>query len=191
VSASREVGKLGTGAPRAPLEVHVDLSARIGAPWPTDKVRTALRWIVKQDGHPTRLDCVLDDRTSCVLLSTIRQVIKAGERMTWVERMRRISPRSIHKGMSSGETLYLDSPHSQTLLRGYDKCLGMQFMEREGWWEYGTWLKLEERMGRAYVSGQVLSCLEESDWLEFMIRTLRGYVDLRATTQDPRREEGV
>ena len=33
-SASRGVGKLGTGAPRAPLEVHVDLSAGIVAPWP-------------------------------------------------------------------------------------------------------------------------------------------------------------
>ena len=49
-SASREVGKLGTGAPRAPLEVHVDLSAGIVAPWPSGKVRTVLQWILKQDG---------------------------------------------------------------------------------------------------------------------------------------------
>jgi hypothetical protein len=41
-SASRGVGKLGTGAPRAPLEVHVDLSGGIVAPWPAGKVRTVI-----------------------------------------------------------------------------------------------------------------------------------------------------
>jgi hypothetical protein len=74
---------------------------------------------------------VLDDRISCVLPSTIRQVSKAGERMTWVERRQRSSS-GIHKGTPGGEILYLDSPYSQTLLRGDGKCLGMQFMEREG-----------------------------------------------------------
>ncbi|MBI3806675.1 MAG: hypothetical protein HY281_04045 [Nitrospirae bacterium] len=69
-----------------------------------------------------------------MLLSTIRQVSKAGERMTWVERMQRIVSSSIHEEKLCGEILYLDGSHSQTLLRVYDKCLGMQFMEREGWW---------------------------------------------------------
>src|SRR4249920_2253824 len=48
-SASRGVGKLGTDAPRAPLEVHVDLSAGIVAPWPSGKVRPVLQWILKHD----------------------------------------------------------------------------------------------------------------------------------------------
>jgi len=122
-SASRGVGKLGTRAPRAPLEVHVDLSAVIVAPWPTEKVRTVLQWILKQDGHLTRLDCALDDRNSCVLLSTIRQAIEIGQCVTRADRMQRISSRSIHTDTPSGETLYLGSPHSQTLLRIYDKRL--------------------------------------------------------------------
>ena len=41
-SASRGLGKLGAGAPRAPLEMHVDLPAGIVAPWPTEKVRAVL-----------------------------------------------------------------------------------------------------------------------------------------------------
>ena len=80
--AGRGVGKLGTRAPRAPLEVHVDLSAGIVAPWPIEKVRTVLQWILKQDGHLTRLDCALDDRKSCVPLSTIRQAIETGQCVT-------------------------------------------------------------------------------------------------------------
>ena len=183
-SASRGVGKLGTRAPRAPLEVHVDLSAGIVAPWPSGKVRTVLQWILKQEGHLTRLDCALDDRNSCVPLVTVRQAIKAGQCVTRADRMQSISSRSIHKDTPSGETLYLGSPHSQTLLRIYDKCLEMQSKEREDWQEYGIRWELELKKDRAQVCGQVLSYLEEADWLEFMVGVLRGYVDFRATSRD-------
>ena len=183
-NASRGVGKLGTGVPRAPLEVHVDLSAGIVAPWPTDKVRTVLQWIVKQEGHLTRLDCALDDRNSCVPLSTIKQAIKDGQCVTRADRMQSISSRSIHKDTPSGETLYLGSPHSQTLLRIYDKRLELQSREREDWQEYGIRWELELKKDRAQVCGQVLSYLEKTDWLEFMVGVLRGYVDFRDTTRD-------
>ena len=134
---SRGIGKLGTRAPRAPLEVHVDLSAGIVAPWPAGKVRTVLQWILQQDGHLTRLDCALDDRTSCVPLSTIRKAIEIGQCVTRADRMQTISSSSIHKAIPSGETLYLGSPHSQTLLRIYDKRLELQSKEREDWQDYG------------------------------------------------------
>lgn len=183
-SASRGVGKLGTGAPRASLEVHVDLSAGIVAPWPTEKVRTVLQWILKQDGHLTRLDCALDDRNSCVPLSTIRQAIEAGQCVTRADRMQRISSRSIHTDTPSGETLYLGSPQSQTMLRVYDKRLECQAKQREDWQDYGIRWELELKKDRAQVCGQVLSYLEETDWLEFIVGVLRGYVDFRATSRD-------
>ncbi len=41
---------------------------------------------------------------------------------------------------------------------------------------------------RAQVCGQVLSYLEETDWLEFIVGVLRGYVDFRATTRDEEEE---
>ena len=156
-SASRGVGKLGTGAPRAPLEVHVDLSGGIVAPWPAGKVRTILQWILKHDGHLTRLDCALDDRNSCVPLSTIRQAIEVGQCVTRADRMQRIASRSIHTDTPSGETLYLGSPHSQTLLRIYDKRLELQSKEREDWQEYGIRWELELKKDRAQACGQVLS----------------------------------
>lgn len=175
---------MGTRAPRAPLEVHVDLSAGIVAPWPTDKVRTVIQWILKQDGHLTRLDCALDDRNSCVSLLTIKHAIKAGQCVTRADRMQRISSRSIHKDTPSGETLYLGSPHSQTLLRVYNKRLESQAKQREDWQDYGIRWELELKQDRAQVCGQVLSYLEDTDWLEFMVGVLRGYVDFRATTHD-------
>jgi DNA relaxase NicK len=183
-SASRGVGKLGTGATRAPLEVHVDLSAGIVAPWPLGKARTVLQWILQQDGHLTRLDCALDDRNSSVPLSTIRQAIEAGQCVTRADHMQRISSRSIHHDTPSGETLYLGSPQSQTLLRVYDKRLESQAKQREDWQEYGIRWELELKKDRAQVCGQVLSYLEETDWLEFMVGVLRGYVDFRATSRE-------
>ena len=183
-SASRGVGKLGTRAPRAPFEVHVDLSAGIVAPWPAGKLRTVLQWIMKQEGHLTRLDCALDDRNSCVPLSTIRQAIEVGQCVTRADRMQRISSSSIHKATPSGETIYLGSPQSQTLLRIYDKRLESQAKQRENWHDYGIRWELELKKDRAQVCGQVLSYLEETDWLEFMVGVLRGYVDFRDTTRD-------
>ena len=186
--ASRGVGKLGTRAPRAPLEVHVDLSGGIVSPWPIGKVRTVLQWILQQDGHLTRLDCALDDRNSCVPLSTIRQAIEIGQCVTRADRMQSISSSSIHKAIPSGETLYLGSPHSQTLLRIYDKRLELQSKEREDWQDYGIRWELELKKDRAQVCGQVLSYLEETDWLEYIVGVLRGYVDFRATSRDEEEE---
>src|SRR5579883_1573587 len=62
VGSSSGVGKLGTGAPRKPQEVHVDLSAGIVSTWPLEKVQTVLAWILDQGGHLTRIDYALDDR---------------------------------------------------------------------------------------------------------------------------------
>lgn len=109
-SSGRGVCKLGTGAHRSRLEVHVDLSAGIVAPWPSGKVRTVLQWILKQGGHLTRLNCALDDRNSCVPLSTIRQGIEAGQCVTRADRMQSISSSSIHNA-----TIW-------TSLAGLDSC---------------------------------------------------------------------
>jgi DNA relaxase NicK len=102
--------------------------------------------------------------------------------------MQRIASSSIHTATPSGETLYLGSPHSQTLLRIYDKRLESQAKEREDWQEYGIRWELELKKDRAQACGQVLSYLEETDWLEFMVGVLRGYVDFRDTTRDEEEE---
>lgn len=162
----RGIGKLGTGALRAAREVHVDLSGGIVASWSIEKVRTILQWILSRDGHVTRIDCALDDRASSVPLSTIREALDAGQCVTRAERMQRISSGSIHTGTPSGETIYIGSPHSQTLLRIYDKRLERQAKEHDDWQDYGIRWELQLKKDRAQVCGQVLSFLEEADRLE-------------------------
>lgn len=186
--AGRGVGKLGTGALRSTREVHVDLSAGIVASWSIDKVRTVLQWVLSRDGHFTRLDCALDDRSSSVPLSTIKQAVDVGQCVTRADRMQRISSGSIHKGTPSGETIYIGSPHSQTLLRIYDKRLERQAKEHEDWQDYGIRWELELKKDRAQVCGQLLSYLEEADWLEYMVGVLRTYIDFRDTSREETNE---
>jgi phage replication initiation protein len=184
VASDRGVGKVGTGAPRAPLEVHVDLSAGIVSTWPSAKAQTVLQWVLSHEGHLTRLDCALDDRASTVPLHTIKQAIEAGQCVTRADRMQTIASSSIHTGTPCGETLYVGSPHSQTLLRIYDKQAELQAKAREDWGSYGIRWELQLKQERAQVCSQVLSHIEETDWLEFMIGVLRSYVDFRDTSRE-------
>lgn len=183
-SSGRGIGKLGTGALRDPREVHVDLSAGIVAPWPHDKVRAVLQWVLNNGGHLTRIDCALDDRASCVALSTIRHAIEGGQCVTRAEQMQHIASQSIHKRTVSGETIYLGSPYSQTFLRIYDKRLELQAKERAEWQEYGIRWELELKKDRAQLCGQALMALEEANWIEFIVGVLRSYVDFRDTHRD-------
>jgi phage replication initiation protein len=182
--ANRGIGKLGIGAPRAPREMHVDLSAGIVASWSSEKVRTVLQWILSHDGHFTRLDCALDDRASSVPLATILHAIKTGQCVTRAELMQRIESGSIHTGTPSGATIYLGSRRSQTLLRIYDKRLERQAKGHEDWQEYGIRWELELKKDRAHVSGQVLSHLEEADWIGFVVGVFRSHVDFRDTNRE-------
>jgi phage replication initiation protein len=184
VGSDRGVGKLGTGAERAPLEIHVDLSAGIVSSWPPSKVRAVLQWVRKQHGHLTRIDCALDDRNSTVPLTTIKQAIDAGQCVTRADRLQVIASSSIHKGTPQGETLYVGSPHSQTMLRIYDKRAELQTKGRADWESHGVRWELQLKQDRAQVCGQVLAHIEESDWLEFIIGVLRSYVDFRDTSRE-------
>ncbi|HEY6084113.1 MAG TPA: replication initiation factor domain-containing protein [Nitrospira sp.] len=187
----RGVGRLGTGAARAPLEVHVDLSAGIVSSWTAAKLQAVLQWVRKREGHLTRIDCALDDRASRVPLSTVKQAIEGGQCVTRADRLQVIASSSIHTGTPQGETLYIGSPLSQTLLRIYDKRAELQAKGREDWekgsedWEsYGIRWELQFKHERAEICGRVLSYIEETNWLEFVIGLLRSYVDFRDASRD-------
>ena len=98
--------------------------------------------------------------------------------------MQTIASSSIHKGTPSGETLYVGSPHSQTLLRIYDKRAELQAKGRHDWETHGIRWELQLKQERAQVCGQVLAYLEERDWLEFVIGVLRSYIDFRHTSRE-------
>lgn len=177
--AGRGSGKLGTRAMRDPLEVHVDLSAGIVASWSQDKVRAVLQWVLEKGGHLTRIDCALDDRASSVSLPTVKDAITTGKCVTRADRMQCLSSGSIHTGTPLGETIYIGSPQSQTLLRIYDKRLEMQTHDRVDWQEYGIRWELQLKKTRAHACGELLARLEEASWLEVVVGALRTYVDFR------------
>lgn len=187
--SSRGVGKLGTGSPRRPREVHVDLSAGIVAAWPIEKVRQVLQWIKANEGHVTRIDCALDDRQPLVPLATIRAAIDADHCVTRAKLIRTIRSFLIHEGTTTGDTLYFGSPQSQALLRIYDKRLELQAKQREGWQGYGIRWELEFKKDRADACARCLSVLEDSDWREFVVSLLRSYVDFRDIGPDAEEED--
>lgn len=178
------VGLLGTGALREPREVHVDLSAGIVSSWDLPAVRTLLRWVKAEEGHLTRIDCALDDRESLVPLGYVTQAAEVGQCISRADRVQVIRSFSLHRGTSSGETIYFGSPQSQTLLRVYDKRLELTAKNDPHAEEYGIRWELEFKQDRAQLCGQALIGLEEADWKGFLIGLLRSYVDFRDTTRD-------
>jgi len=178
------VGRLGTGALRNPREVHIDLSGSIVSTWASDKVRRVLKWIKEKQGHITRIDCALDDRSMLVPLATIRDAVQKGQCVTRAKSMQVIESGLIHDSAKTGETLYFGSPRSQTLLRIYDKRLELQATQREEWPDYGIRWELELKKERANLCAACLVMIEEPDWREFVVGLLRSYVDFRDTTRD-------
>jgi len=183
------VGLLGTGGPREPREVHVDLSAGIVSSWDLPEVRNLLQWIKAQKGHLTRIDCALDDRQPLVPLGRVTQAAEVGQCISRADRVQVIRSFSLHRGTASGETIYFGSPQSQTLLRVYDKRLELTAKKHPHPEEYGIRWELEFKQDRAQLCGQALIGLEEPNWKGFLIGLLRSYVDFRDTTRDAEDEE--
>jgi phage replication initiation protein len=181
----RGVGKLGTRAPRRPNEIHVDLSGGIVSTLTLEQIRHLLRWIEEQQGHLTRIDCALDDRTVTVTMDTIRRAVVVGQCVTRAKTMRRFSSSPTHgPNVVTGETIYFGSPQSETLLRIYDKRLELKTKEQEHWQDYGVRWELEFKKERAQLCGRALAYFDEALWREFVISLLRAYVDFRQTDRD-------
>jgi phage replication initiation protein len=177
-------GKLGTGAPRNPKEVHVDLSAGIVSTWEEAKVHTVLHWIFTQQGHVTRMDVALDDRRPLISVEHVRQAVQAGHAVTRCQRFQVIQTTSNRDGSSHGDTLYFGSRQSQTMLRVYDKRLELAQKQRPEANEYGVRWELEFKDERAQACGKALINLPPADWREFLVGLLRAYVDFRDTTRE-------
>lgn len=183
--ALRGVGKLGTRAPRRPNEIHADLSGGIVSKFTLEQIRHLLRWIEEKQGHLTRIDCALDDRKNTVSMDTIRQAVDAGKCVTRAKTMRRFSSSPTHGPYAiTGETIYLGSAQSETLLRIYDKSLELKTKEHENWQDYGVRWELEFKKTRAQLCGRALAYFDEPFWKEFVVGLLRSYVDFRETTRE-------
>ena len=144
----------------------------------------------EQQGHVTRIDCALDDRTGSVPVATVREAVSAGQCVTRAAQVRHIASNLTHgTGASTGETLYFGSPQSQTLLRSYDKRLELQSKERENWQDYGVRWELELKKERAEQCARAVASLDEADWKELVVGLLRSYVDFREITKETEEED--
>jgi phage replication initiation protein len=150
------VGKLGTGAPRNPKEVHVDLSAGIVSQWDETKLKTVLAWIFAQKGHVTRIDVALDDREASVAVETVRLAVEAGQVVSRSKQFKVIQASNHREGVRTGETLYFGSRESQSMLRVYDKRLELQAKGREDAASYGVRWELEFKQDRAQACAKAL-----------------------------------
>ena len=178
------VGKLGTGAPRNPKEVHVDLSAGIVSQWDETKLKTVLAWIFAQKGHVTRIDVALDDREATVAVETVRQAVEAGQVVSRSKQFKVIQASNHREGVRTGETLYFGSRESQSMLRVYDKRLELQAKGREDAASYGVRWEMEFKQDRAQACAKALLTLDSEDWRAFLVGVLRSYVDFRETTRE-------
>jgi DNA relaxase NicK len=178
------VGKLGTGAPRNPKEVHVDLSAGIVSQWDETKLKTVLAWIFAQKGHVTRIEVALDDREATVAIETVRHAVEAGQAVSRSKQFKVIQASNHREGVRTGETLYFGSRESQTMLRVYDKRLEQQSRGREEAATYGIRWELEFKQDRAQACAKALLTLDFEDWRAFLVGVLRSYVDFRETTRE-------
>lgn len=179
------VGRLGTGAPRNPKEVHVDLSAGIVSTWDEAKIRSVLTWVfARGGGHMTRMDVALNDRAARVSIAQVKQAVDAGQAVTRSQKFQIIAGSSLRDGTSTGDTLYFGSRESQPMLRVYDKRLELEQKGREEAKDYGVRWELELKKDRAQACAKALLTLKPDDWREFLVGVLRSYVDFRETTRE-------
>jgi len=178
------VGKLGTGAPRSPKEVHVDLSGGIVSTWEEAKIRSVLAWVFTRGGHMTRMDVALDDRAGLVSIAQIKHAVDAGQAVTRSQKFQVLAGSSLRNGASTGDTLYFGSRESQTMLRVYDKRLALEQKGRVEAKDYGVRWELELKQDRAQACAKALLTLPPEDWREFLVGVLRSYVDFRETSRD-------
>jgi len=178
------VAKLGTGAPRNPKEVHVDLSAGIVSQWDETKLKSILAWIFGQKGHVTRTDVALDDREATVAVETVRLAVEAGQVVSRSKQFKVIQASNHRQGVRTGETLYFGSRESQSMLRVYDKRLELQAKGREDAASYGVRWEMELKQDRAQACAKALLTLDSEDWRAFLVGVLRSYVDFRETTRE-------
>ena len=180
----RGVGKMGTGAPRSPREVHVDLSGGIVSAWEIPHLQAVLAWVIAMKGHFTRIDCALDDRAASVPVSQIQAAIDAGQMVTRATNVDTHASSSADTGESRGTALYIGSPASQTRLRIYDKRLELQQKHRPNWADFGTRWELEFRKDRADACARRLAESDPLLWQELVVGLLRSHLDFRETTRD-------
>ena len=165
-------GRIGTGMPHRTGDVHVSLSGEIVSAWEPEKVQAVCRWVKERNGHGTRVDLALDDRSGH---ATVSQVIEAADigqavmRWSTYDAKRKCS----HKGKDDiqGEMITFGSRQSESYLRVYDK---RKEAVGKGKPVNGPWVRweLEFKKDRANLCFDFLAYLTLIEWRRFTVGLL-------------------
>jgi len=184
VGMMRGLGRIGTGARRAPMEVHCSLSGGIISAMPLAAIKDILAWVIAHGGHFTRIDIAFDDRVAVMSVPAIVQAVKAGQAVSRARQCKRIDAWDNDTGDETGATFYLGSRQSGTFLRIYDKrLLHKERMDRD-WEQWGVRWELELKDDRADAMCRELVRLDESEWRQRTVEVLRAHVNFRETTRE-------
>ena len=137
-----------------------------------------LKNIIEAEGKFSRLDVAIDDRTGCLLMPNILACFNSGLIVSRYKTGRIMSGRKLNDASELGNTLYLGSPSSNTIIRIYDKAA------ENG--EEGNHIRVElqTRNDRAYSLGTALAYLG----FEEVPGIIRAYLDFKIRSSGSQRE---
>ncbi len=176
------LGRIGTGAKRAPREVHVDLSQELIGDWTYEKFQRVCRWVFERQGHLGRIDVALDDRSGVIDIDRIYEAVVKGQCVSHFRQSRLIAGLDLGSGSDTGKTICLGSRHSDTYLRIYDKAAEQRAKDRP---VEGPWIRweMEWKAERAQAVGLALSTLDQEPFQKYIVGVVRSAVDFRDCTR--------
>ncbi len=181
------LGRIGTGAKRAPREVHVDLSQEIISGWTYEQFHSVAAWVLAKQGHFGRIDVALDDRSGVIDIDRIYASVVAGHCVSHFRKSQLIAGLDLGSGLDTGKTICMGSRQSDTYLRIYDKAAEQRAKDKP---VEGTWVRweMEWKAERAHAVGLALSVLDHERFQKYIVGVFRTAVDFRDCTRadDPK-----
>jgi putative DNA relaxase len=181
------LGRIGTGAKRAPKEVHVDLSQEVISGWTFEQFQSVAAWVLAKQGHFGRIDVALDDRSGVIDVDRIYASVVAGHCVSHFRKSQLIAGLDLGSGADTGKTLCMGSRQSDTYLRIYDKAAEQRAKDKP---VEGTWVRweMEWKDERAHAVGLALSVLDQERFQKYIVGVFRTAVDFRDCTRadDPK-----
>ncbi|HJT20129.1 MAG TPA: replication initiation factor domain-containing protein [Nitrospira sp.] len=181
------LGRIATGAKRAPKEVHVDLSQELITGWTYEQFQSVAAWVLAKQGHFGRIDVAMDDRSGIIDIDRIYASVVAGNCVSHFRKTQIIAGLDLGSGEDMGKTICMGSRQSDTYLRIYDKAAEQRAKAQP---VDGTWVRweMEWKDERADAVGLALSVLDHERFQKYLIGVFRTAVDFRDCTRadDPK-----
>lgn len=177
------LGRIATGAKRAPHEVHVDLSQELISEWDFAKHQQVMQWVMDHGGHVGRIDVALDDRSGVIDVARIYDAVVNGHCVSHFRKSQLIEGFDMATGSDTGKTVNMGSRQSDTYLRIYDKAAEQRAKDKP---VDGPWVRweMEWKNERAQAVGLALSSLHQEAFQKYIVGVFRTAVDFRHCTRE-------